>query len=250
MSNKIMKLRKKYPMQTYLVASVWASLFVCAQAGVPTQESDALQRWSNGNLSAYWDNDALSGSDGNYTNGLRLSWISAEKTEQDFNLIDRSLRKVIGDSDSWGIFQKLAGFENPASVRYQRGVALTQLMYTPIDQYALEPPAGERPYAGWLGLGVSLHAKDANALSSVEFAVGVVGPSSYAQDVQDWWHDLNNGNHFEGWDSQIPDEVTFNLYLTNKRRLHFLEHGDKLDFLLMVIPMLEFLWVLLGLMLI
>lgn len=217
----------KYPMRNYIIAGLWGCLFVGAQAGEPAQESDALQPWMKGNISTYWDNDALTGNDSNYTNGLRLAWISAEKTEDDFNLIDRSLRKVIGDSESWGIFQNLAGFEDPSAVRYQRGIALTQLIYTPRDQDAIKPP-GQRPYAGWLGLGYSLHAKDANAQSSVEFVIGVIGPSSHAQDLQDWWHDLNDGNHFEGWDSQIPDEVTLNLYFTNKRRLHFLEHGDKL----------------------
>lgn len=190
------------------------------------KEPDVFEPWGKGNLGIYWDNDVVSAKDSNYTNGVRFSWISAETSNDDFNHLDQALSKIVGGSDSLSFFQTLAGFESSEETRYQKGAALTQMIFTPRDQNALEPPSGQRPYAGWLGLSYSLHAKNKSTMSSVELAIGIVGPSSQAQAVQDWMHNLQGIYHFKGWDSQIPDELTANIYFTNKRRLSFLEHGD------------------------
>ena len=51
-------------------------------------------------------------------------------------------------------------------------------MFTPEDPNAPKSPPGESPYAGWVGLGISLHAKDTHALNSAELSIGTVGPNS------------------------------------------------------------------------
>ena len=57
----------------------------------------------------------------------------------------------------------------------------------------------------------------------MELSLGLVGPEAYAKEAQDFVHDVRGIDRFEGWDSQIPNEPTLNLHLSQKRRLRFLE---------------------------
>ena len=97
-------------------------------------------------------------------------------------------------------------------------------MFTPGNPTALMPSEGERPYAGWLGLEFSLHAKNNNSVSSTTIALGTTGKNSLACESQEWVHNNISGSPiFQGWDSQVPGEFTLNLYFNHKRWLNLLE---------------------------
>mgnify|MGYP001553124146 FL=1 len=174
-------------------------------------------------LSFYLDNDLFAGADDNYTNGVRVSWLSGARDPEYFGAVQRGLRILIGDVDSLRLFQRISGFRDLTNIEYNYGTSITQLMFTPEDPDALESPEGESPYAGWLGSGFSLHAKDAWAINSTELSIGTVGPNSRAREVQDFIHDLKGVDRFKGWSSQIPNEATLNLFYSQKRRMTFLE---------------------------
>jgi len=174
-------------------------------------------------LSFYLDNDLFAGSDENYTNGVRIAWISGSRDPKQFGAVQRGLRRLTGDIKSLRLFQRISGLRDLANIEYNYGTSITQLMFTPRDPDAPKSPPGESPYAGWLGLGFSLHAKDAHALSSVELSIGTVGPNAHAKETQDFIHDLKGVDRFKGWDSQIPNEPTLNLFFSQKRSLTFLE---------------------------
>lgn len=194
-----------------------------ASHGARADEFSFLPDTGDANLTFYLDNDLFSDTDENYTNGIRLSWISGSRDPEEFGLLQRLLRKLSGDDESRGVFRKLSGFSDPGDVEYNYGFSLTQLMFTPEDPKAPAAPPGQRPYAGWLGLDVSLHTKDAHALNSVSLALGITGRNSYAQEAQDLVHDIRGLEKFQGWDSQIPSEPTLNLYYAQKRRLVLLD---------------------------
>lgn len=172
-------------------------------------------------LTFHLDNDLFASTDQNYTNGARLTWISGGRNRADFNDVQRFLAGATGDERSLEIFKSLSGFENPADLEYNYGFSLTQLMFTPEDYELLEAPVGDRPYAGWSALGFSVHAKDEGALNSVELTLGVVGPAAEAEATQDFVHNLKKIETFRGWDSQIPHELTVNVFLTQKRKIRF-----------------------------
>ena len=176
-------------------------------------------------LTFYLDNDLFAGTDSNYTNGVRLSWVSGTRDPEAFGAVQHQLRKLSGDADSRAIFQRLSGFEDPGEVEYNYGFSLTQLMFTPEDTHAPVAPPGQRPYAGWLGIDFSLHTKDAHAINSVVLAIGTTGPNALAKQTQDFVHNIRGIDKFQGWDSQVPNELTVNLYYKQKRRLTFLETG-------------------------
>lgn len=174
-----------------------------------------------GYLTFYQDNDLFGNRDQDYTNGARLSWISGARKMKDIGAIQRALRPFSGDEESLEAFQFLTGFDEPEKIQYNYGFSLTQLMFTPEDYSSLTQPLGERRYAGWAALGFSLHTNDGKLLNSVEFMLGVTGKYSFAQESQDFIHDIRNIEKFRGWDNQIPTEVTVDLSFVQKRRVTF-----------------------------
>jgi lipid A 3-O-deacylase len=180
----------------------------------------------SGYLTFYLENDLFSGTDGNYTNGSRLSYITEAKPAINIPFIQKNLKLFSGDDDSLGWMQKIWGFNGTSNIEYSYGFALTQLMFTPETYETMRAPGGERPYAAWLGVSFSLHARDHNTLNSVELSYGTVGPRAYAQESQDFIHEIIDEDKFRGWDSQIPNEFTFNIIFNQKRRWDLLENNE------------------------
>jgi len=202
---------------------------LCTLAVLTTTDTGAMGGFGllpdrgDAHLSLYLDNDLFAGTDENYTNGIRIAWISGSRDPTQFGAVQRGLRRLTGDVKSLKQFKYVSGFQDPANIEYNYGTSITQLMFTPQDPDAPKSPPGESPYAGWLGLGFSLHAKDTHALNSSELSIGTVGSNAHAKEVQDFVHDLKSVDRFKGWDSQIPNEPTLNLFFSQKRRLTFLE---------------------------
>lgn len=180
----------------------------------------------SGYLTFYLDNDLFGGNDENYTNGARLSWISEGRNVRELGSVQRFLRRMSGDAESFELFRRVTGFEDPEEVDYNFGFSLTQLMFTPEDPMPSSQPDGQRRYAGWVGIGFSLHAKDDSILNSIEFILGTTGSNSGAEHSQNWVHDLRGIQRFNGWDDQIPNEITGDLTFVQKRRPGFVELGS------------------------
>ena len=176
-----------------------------------------------GYLTFYFDNDLFGDNDKDYTNGARLSWISPNRDAEELDFLQQGLRRFSGDPDSFGIFQKITGFKDPSDIQYNYGFSLTQLMFTPESSAPYVQPVGERRYAGWLALGYSLHVKDDNILNSIEFTIGTVGPNALAENSQDFIHSIRGIDKFNGWDYQIPNEITADLSFVQKRRADFIK---------------------------
>ena len=185
-----------------------------------------------GFLTFYLDNDLFGGKDRDYTNGARLSWISGNRDIAELGRVQQLLRKISGDPESFRVFQDLTGFEDPEEIRYNYGFSLTQQMFTPEDPYSYAQPVGERRYAGWLGLGFSLHVKDERILNSMELSLGTTGKNSFAEKTQDFVHSVRDIPKFNGWDNQIPGEFTVDLSFVQKRRIdleRFVVKGIRFD---------------------
>jgi len=212
--------------------SKWTGLLAAglfAWSGLVRADPAAAERpsWATKSyLAFYLDNDVFGGSDANYTNGARLAWISGAMDFEDVGPFQSWLRPFTGDSKSLPLFQALTGFDDMDRVDYHFGASLTQLMFTPESWWVYGQPPLQRPYAGWLGLGLSLHAKDDEVLNAVEFTIGVVGKDSQAEPTQDFIHDLVEIQKFNGWDYQVPSELTVDMSLVQKRRMVFFSMGD------------------------
>jgi hypothetical protein len=101
--------------------------------------------------------------------------------------------------------------------------ALTQEINTPSDTNNSIPPDTDLPYSGALyltyGYGTILERGGRrDCLFTAEFQLGVIGPASGAQNVQNKFHDLVGISRPAGWDYQLPNEPAMNLNFEFKRR--------------------------------
>ncbi|MEM6900887.1 MAG: lipid A deacylase LpxR family protein, partial [Pseudomonadota bacterium] len=196
----------------------WA--IICATAILNAADrDDSLSR----SLIIQWDNDLLTGTDRNYTNGARIAYVSELKPDSKAdNFLRNTLAHLSGlQEDS---FLPDHRFRKTEEVQFHWGTGLTQLMYTPEDPNAATAPDGERPYAGWLGLEFTLYANTYQSANSVTLSIGTTGENSFAEEAQEWVHTNISGSPiFQGWDSQVPGEATINLHFDRKQRIGFLD---------------------------
>jgi lipid A 3-O-deacylase len=165
----------------------------------------------------FLENDLFANTDLNYTNGLRLSSISPELDSfQDLN----------GMKYPW--VEKLSGIlefvhpepANPDADPVKKNIVISfgQLMFTPSDDNRVSLDPVDRPYAGYLYLGLGYHASTSTTLHSTEFNFGVVGPAALARQSQKLVHRLRGLDQFLGWHNQLKNEAAFQLIFERKNK--------------------------------
>jgi lipid A 3-O-deacylase len=96
-----------------------------------------------------------------------------------------------------------------------------QNMYTPENTSLAVPDPRDRPYAGWLyGGGAVMQDTDAREFDRFAVRLGVVGPASGAGQLQAKWHLLINVGEPNGWNAQLHDEPTLDLFQERKWRFY------------------------------
>ena len=105
------------------------------------------------------------------------------------------------------------------------GYVLGQLIHTPANLSATGPIATDQPYGGylyggafWQRQGQYERRSDIAVLDHIEFNLGIVGDDSLAEDIQDRVHNNFTGIDPQGWDNQLANEITGQLYLRRKWR--------------------------------
>ncbi|HYZ22952.1 MAG TPA: lipid A deacylase LpxR family protein [Rhodopila sp.] len=126
-----------------------------------------------------------------YVNGLRLGWTSPTGQVPDFLAgVARTL---------WGGGQQRIAID------------LMQQIYTPADTAAAIPNPHDRPYAGVLLGNLSLLSDTEDSRSVLTLSLGVVGPGSGAENLQNGFHDLIGQSKANGWGGQISNTPAINL---------------------------------------
>ncbi len=140
-------------------------------------------------------------SDRNYTQGSRIAWHVGEES-----------------TPRWSarIAERLVGQDRQAVIR--AGLAIGQEIYTPDAISRATPQADDRPYAGWLYGSAFLTSSGEHRERSLEMRAGIVGPHSYAQQGQEWWHRELGIRVPRGWSHQLRDEPGIQLILQERWR--------------------------------
>ncbi len=182
-----------------------------SSAAEPATNAD--EAWT---LNFYLENDLFANTDQQYTNGVRVSWVSpAIGSFIDDERIPpwaRNVNRLLTPLDpSPGLFE-----HEP-----NRRLILTlgQQMYTPADRDRTTLDPDDRPYAGWLYLGFGYHTQTRHKQNSFEVNMGMVGPWSLAEQSQNLIHDLRGFERFKGWDNQLHNEPGLQLLYEHKRRV-------------------------------
>ena len=144
------------------------------------------------------ENDVFAGTDQGYTNGTRFSWDFAEAASYD------DIEALPG----WARFltSPATSADQDGSQTFGATISLGQNIYTPENKETTELILDDRPYAGWTYLSLALRERDRRHEDTFEITLGVVGPDSFAEDVQNWVHEKIGSTEARGWDNQLKNE--------------------------------------------
>ncbi|RTE64939.1 lipid A deacylase LpxR family protein [Amphritea opalescens] len=171
-----------------------------------------------GTFTFYLENDLFAETDQQYTNGIRFSWTSPDITSylDDESLPTWSRRYNRFITSPLGLFDD----QPPKQSEIVRNLVITlgQQMFTPKDNTRTTVDPDDRPYAGWLYLGMGYHLRYKQRMDSAILNVGIVGPASMAQEAQDFVHEIRGIDKFDGWDNQLNNELGLQLVYERKYR--------------------------------
>jgi lipid A 3-O-deacylase len=151
--------------------------------------------------------DQAKQTDRNFTNGLRLNWMSDRIECPPPALSALAARMPMFD----------------ASGRTRVGFALGQSFYTPEDTSRRDLVRTDRPYSGWTYVAAALtsdlgEGANRGRLDTIELQLGIVGPQSYAEQTQKEWHKLIGAKPPLGWNNQLRNEPGVALFYERKWR--------------------------------
>jgi hypothetical protein len=151
-------------------------------------------------VNIYFENDLFTGTDRNYTNGVKISLISPDLVSfvESGKLPEWSLEYIyqlpfINDPDS--------------TLKRKVEFSLGQNMYTPADISRSDLISDDRPYAGWTYFAAAFHTRSNKRMDTIELQLGMVGPSSFAEETQNVVHDLRDLDLANGWEHQLKNEL-------------------------------------------
>lgn len=153
------------------------------------------------------ENDLYFRTDRNYTSGVRLAWVSPDLDDY---VADECLPGWVKPLNE-KVRDFFALHLSPARER-NMVITLGQAMYTPGDRARTDLVREDRPYAGWLYLGLGYNERrrpsgaNFDRLDSLEVDLGVIGPLALAKQTQDLIHDLRGFERFQGWSHQLKNE--------------------------------------------
>lgn len=150
--------------------------------------------------SATLDNDLFVGKDGGYTNGLYITL---------YNIYENPFARVA--DLPW--YVRLQNTLNPlrAGEDYVEVYGIGQTMVTPSDITRVPPDPEDSPYAGLLFWQSSVVTSHRSGADMSTLMLGVIGPSSGAEQAQKVVHSITGSEEPKGWDYQLKDEPVFML---------------------------------------
>ncbi|CAH0526453.1 lipid A deacylase LpxR family protein [Vibrio hippocampi] len=143
-------------------------------------------------ISINMDNDWVTGTDEDYTNGFAIRY--GQNIDN-----DHPIRSALPHR-FWS---------EPNSHALKWGVEIGQKMWTPKTLGAATTLKNERPYAGLLYVDFSLTESTPKIAHSYSMLFGTTGERSYAENTQIHFHKLFDSVNSKGWDTQIEDKWVF-----------------------------------------
>jgi hypothetical protein len=166
------------------------------------------------------ENDTPFGTDRDLTNVLRLGYSSPNYS---------SWKAVPAIPEFAGsLFDSISFLPNPAA-SVSSSIYAQQNMYTPSNISRVPPNPNDRPYAGWVGLGIAAIRQTGERRAVFEANLGWVGPESGAEALQTSWHDTINVTHPRGWPYQLKNEPVLQLTYRQDWRAPGLTNLDDLN---------------------
>jgi len=193
-----------------MLVTVFADHSEAAVSSEETKTGDVSVEAEPDTFGLYLENDYFAHSDGGYTSGLKLSWSSGLHDEYpQYAWPHRWLYPLI----------KHIPFEKKPDLKRNITFALGQNIFTPEDIDSEEVVEDDRPYAGVTYLSMGFHTRKDRSMDSVEMLLGLVGPSSGAEECQKAVHRVFDDIQPNGWDNQLNNEAIIDLVYEHKKKI-------------------------------
>lgn len=175
---------------------------ICAQGAVAANDGGDRPRGMF--LSLQLENDIWgSGDDRFYSHGTQINVL------------------LPGASPAWldNMANRLPFFQSGSRNAVQ--FTLGHKIFTPEDTDSTALIEDDRPYAGWVFvsaelLGLISQHRDRQVGNLFGFTIGLVGPGSHADHIQNDFHDLIGVERSNGWGHQLDNELGININYTQK----------------------------------
>jgi len=166
------------------------------------------------------DNDVfnrLSPTDRDYTNGVRIGWLSPAITDMAPGIVAlTTLPTFLGEAPADSVIRRV-------------GLSIGQNIYTPADTFTAQPIYNDRPYAGWLYAAFALQytykrydpdrgTLEPVRLDTLQLDVGLIGPAAGGEFVQNNFHNLIGVAQADGWANQLHNEPTIDVAFERRWR--------------------------------
>jgi lipid A 3-O-deacylase len=164
---------------------------------------------------AFEENDLVVKTDRHYTQGIKLFYLHSDNYfPWRTSALTNALREVAFTSHSTKF-----------------GYDIGQTIYTPNHTHKPALQKDDRPYAGWLYMGLILQRRGVSFGTNAtqeEFGLdlGVIGPWSLAEEAQVWVHETRKMRLPKGWSNQLENEPGVQLKYSRAVRLLRLGKGD------------------------
>lgn len=193
------------------VKIIFICIFLLFVLSIPPEVmADDLPEKNLQTFSMYLENDYFAGKDGEYSSGLKLTWSSGIRDQYPKDIWPhRWLYPII----------KYVPFEKYSDRKKNVTFAFGQNIYTPEDIEFEEIVEDDRPYAGISYISVGFHSRLEQQMDTIEISLGLVGPSSYAEECQKAVHTVFDDMEPKGWDNQLKNEPIFEIVYEHKKKI-------------------------------
>lgn len=154
-------------------------------------------------LSFYLENDFIGGYDKHYTNGFAIAYVN-NTNKEDVKITDNKLY------DFLYIIPTFSG-----DTKYNNsGLVFSHLTFTPHDIHKKEKITNDLPYAGVATFDFFVQKWNEKTLHQYMLTLGLVGPNTYAEEIQKEIHSVFGNNEPKGWDNQLKNDFIYNIAYT------------------------------------
>ena len=149
-----MPLSRFCPLAFFLVFSLY-----CFATATPSLAGEEVELpWTT---HVYFENDLFTGTDRNYTNGVKISLISPDL----LSFVES------GKLPEWSLeyIYRLPFINDPdPTLKHKVEFSIGQNMYTPADTSRSDLIDNDRPYAGWTYGAVAFHTRSSEQMDTIE----------------------------------------------------------------------------------
>lgn len=153
------------------------------------------------------DNDSLLNTDNGYTNGLYVSFFETGEKSGKTPTPDFWVKPLLWTLPKQDVEQAINAY------------MIGHTMMTPSDITIANPSEDELPYSALLALSNSYVTLGETVSDQISVTLGLLGPSAGGEEIQKAVHEFIDADEPQGWDTQLQDEIVFQL--TRSRALQY-----------------------------